>query len=102
METLVQWIKHTPGKVLLRMGIGVLMLLLNGCYTYHWMWLSYACKKGDILFLMMYPDWVVNVNIMIGVIGMVVSIRLLLGYMTIIKAVLLNIALFGLGVYLQL
>lgn len=102
MEALMLWIKHTPGKVLLRMGIGVLMLLLNGCNTYHWIWLSYAYKNDDILFLMMHPEWVVNLNIMMGVIGMVLSIRLLIGYLTIVKAVLLNMALLALAIYFQL
>jgi len=71
--------------------IGIIILILNLIWTGHWIWLFYGYHFTDILWFYMYPDWILTLNITIGLIGIIIGIRLIKNKIVIKKALLIEI-----------
>jgi len=71
--------------------IGIIILILNLIWTGHWIWLFYGYHFTDILWFYMYPDWILTLNITIGLIGIIIGIRLIKNKIAIKKALLIEI-----------
>ena len=56
--------------------IGAIFAIMNILWTIDTVCLFYKYHFTDIMFLFMYPDWVLIVNMIIGIIGLYMSIIL--------------------------
>jgi hypothetical protein len=78
-------IKTSKNKI-----VGVIILIINIIWTGDWILLFYAYHFTGRLWLFMYPDWILVLNIIFGLIGITIGIRLVKGKIFIKKALLIE------------
>lgn len=74
-----------------------LILIINILWSFHYIWLFYAYHFTNILWLFMYPDWVLIINIIIGFIGIYLGLKLLKKSIGLKKALIIDFVLIVLG-----
>ena len=81
--------------------IGIILIIVNILWTYNFAYFlySYHFREG-ILWLIMYPDWVLIVNILIGIIGVVLGVRLIKNKLKLITCLLIDIPMLIFGFFL--
>lgn len=72
-------------------------MIVNLFWTAQWIWLFYGYHFTGILWLFMYPDWILILNTIFGVIGIIIGTRLMKGRILIKKALLIEIPKFIIG-----
>ncbi|MBN1639357.1 MAG: hypothetical protein JW866_10335 [Ignavibacteriales bacterium] len=73
-------------------------MIINLIWTGDWSWLFYAYHFTGRLWLFMYPDWVLILNIIFGLIGISIGMRLIIDKTKIKKALLIEIPKFFVGI----
>lgn len=86
--------RHTEKKLKI---VGVIILIINIIWTADWIWLFFAYHFTGKLWLFMYPDWILILNMVFGMIGMAIGIRLLKDRFMIKNALLIEIPKFITG-----
>lgn len=79
-------IKETKNKI-----IGIIILIVNVIWTGHWIWVFYGYHFTNILWFYMYPDWILILNMIIGLIGIAIGIQLIKDKIVIKKAIVIGI-----------
>ena len=77
--------------------IGILILIFIIIWTWKWIWFYYAYHFTSILWLYMHPDWVILLNILIGVIGFYLGVSLIINRISIKKAIIIVLSLIVFG-----
>jgi len=77
--------------------IGFVLLILDLLWISRWSWLFYAYNFTEILWLFMYPDWILILNMSFGLIGFYSAIRLVKKKASIKNTLLIHFALFLTG-----
>ena len=81
--------------------IGIILIIVNLLWTYHFAYFLYAYHFIEgILWLFMYPDWLLIVNILIGIIGIVLGVRLIKNKLKLITCLLIDIPMLIFGFFL--
>jgi len=80
--------------------IGILILIINIIWTVDWIWLFYGYHFTGILWMYMYPDWILILNIVFGMIGIIIGMRLLKESFKIKNALLIEIPKFIVGFWI--
>lgn len=80
--------------------VGVIILIINIIWTGDWIWLFYGYHFTGKLWYFMYPDWVLVLNTIFGLIGIAVGISLIKSKILIKKALLIEIPMFIIGVWI--
>ena len=85
-------------KVKLNQIVGITCAVINLLWTIHFAHRFYLYHFTDIMFLSMYPDWILFVNMTIGIIGLYISLllfrnRLKMNFFSIIKIIMLFVGL---------
>ena len=75
----------------------IIILIVNLIWTGNWIWLFYSYHFTDKLWLFMYPDWILVLNIIFGLIGISIGVSLIKGKIVIKKAILIEIPKFIVG-----
>ncbi|HBH48076.1 MAG TPA: hypothetical protein DDX98_05520 [Bacteroidales bacterium] len=86
-----------PKRNKLKRIIGIVMLVSNIIWTGDWIWLYYGYHYTGKLWYFMYPDWVLFLNIFIGLTGVYLGYRLVKKQISIKAALLIDIPLFSVG-----
>jgi hypothetical protein len=86
-----------PVKNKAKLTMGLVLAVINILWTAHWIWLFYAYHFTSILWLFMYPDWVLILNISIGLIGVYIGYRLIKSKMSVLTALITDIPILILG-----
>ncbi|TKG89834.1 hypothetical protein EYV94_24760 [Puteibacter caeruleilacunae] len=81
--------------------IGVMIIILNLAWTEHWIRRFYFYHYTNILWYFMYPDWVLILNTIIGLIGVYIGIRLTKGQLSVSKALTIDIAMLVTGLIIS-
>mgnify|MGYP001226816891 CR=1 FL=1 len=76
---------------------GISLVIFNLYWTWDKLHLLYLYHYTGILFFIMFPDWVLITNTIIGLIGTAIGIMLLKRKMTIKKALIMNFCILGIG-----
>lgn len=77
--------------------VGFMIIILNILWTGYWIWLFYGYHFTSILWFFMYPDWILILNILIGLIGIYLGYRLVKNRISILMALIIDIPIFILG-----
>jgi len=77
--------------------IGIIILVINITWTGEWIWLFYGYHFSGSLWLFMYPDWILILNIIFGLIGITIGTKLMKGKIMIKNALLIEIPKFIVG-----
>ncbi len=75
----------------------IIITVINLIWTEHWISLFHDYYFTKILWLYMYPNWVLILNISIGLIGIYIGFRLIKNNIHIFKALSIVITLLILG-----
>jgi hypothetical protein len=89
-------IKETKNKI-----IGIILLIVNLTWTGHWIWLFYGYYFTGILWLYMIPDWMLILNMIIGLIGIFIGIKLINKKIKIKSALIINLPLLFFGFFIS-
>lgn len=76
---------------------GIIIAILNLLWTSHWIWLFYGYHFTNIFWFFMYPNWVLVLNIVIGLIGVYIGLKLIRNKMSVLTALIIDIPVFLLG-----
>ena len=76
---------------------GLIMIIVNLYWIWHSMHLWYLYHYTDILFVIMYPDWVLYFNSGLGLIGILIGIGIIKVKIKIKLGILIDIAILILG-----
>ncbi|HML64276.1 MAG TPA: hypothetical protein PKC55_05550 [Dysgonomonas sp.] len=57
--------------------IGILLIILNICWIYFQLRLLYNYNFGNILYLYKIPEWILVLNTICGLIGVLLAVRLI-------------------------
>lgn len=80
--------------------IGSFIILISLLWIYFFAHLLYAYQfNKEILWLFMYPNWVLIVNIIIGIIGIIIGILLIKNKLSIRKSSLIVIIILIVGFF---
>jgi hypothetical protein len=71
--------------------IGIIVMIFNLIWTGHWIWLLYCYHFTDILWFYIYPNWIIIIHIIIGMIGFIIGIKLVQDKIAIKKAILIEL-----------
>jgi hypothetical protein len=82
--------------------VGTCMILINLLWLFFWGKLFYEYHFTKILFVYMYPDWIVITNLTIGLIGLLIGVRLIKNRVIIWKAILFDILILLIGTLLAI
>jgi hypothetical protein len=82
--------------------IGLLIAAINILWTAHWIWFFYAYHFTSILWLFMYPDWILILNISIGLIGVYVGYSLIKSKMSVLTALITDIPILIMGLIVSI
>ena len=88
-------IKKSKNKI-----IGIIILIINIIWTGDWIWLFYTYHFTGRLWLFMYPDWILILNIVFGMIGIIIGLRLIKERFKIKNALLIEIPKFIVGFWI--
>ena len=77
--------------------IGIIILIINIIWTVDWIWLFYGYHFTGILWMFMYPDWILILNAIFGLIGITIGASLIKSKIVIKKALLIEIPKFIIG-----
>ena len=80
--------------------IGTLILIINIIWTGDWIWLFYGYHYSGKLYLFMYPDWILILNTIFGLIGILIGTKLMKGRIIIKTALLIEIPKFIVGFWI--
>lgn len=72
-------------------------MIVNIIWTVDWIWLFYGYHFTGRLWLFMYPDWILILNTIFGLIGITIGARLIKSKIVIKKALLIEIPKFIIG-----
>jgi len=81
--------------------IAGLVITLNLLWTVFWIWLFYSYHFTNSLRLFMYPDWLLIINFLIGLIGVYLGYRLLKNKISVAIALIIDIPLLLLGLIIS-
>jgi len=73
--------------------VGFILISLSAYYIYHYARLWYLYEFTDILWFMMLLTWEIIMNLIIGLIGMFIGIKVFKHSMTIFRGTSISIAL---------
>ena len=82
--------------------IGLIILLINLLWTFIPLRFLYLYHFSSLLFLIMYPNWILITNLIIGVIGILIGILLLTRKMSIKSAMMIEFPILIVGLLLFL
>ena len=77
--------------------IGIIILIINIIWTGEWIWLFYGYHFSGRLWLFMFPDCILILNIIFGLIGITIGTKLMKGKIMIKNALLIEISKFIVG-----
>lgn len=72
-------------------------MIINIIWTGNWIWLFFGYHFSGILWLFMYPDWILILNTVFGLIGIAIGTKLIKGRIKINNALLIEIPMFIVG-----
>ncbi|KAA3622385.1 MAG: hypothetical protein DWQ02_26155 [Bacteroidetes bacterium] len=75
--------------------VAILIIVINGWWIYEFAWLWHAYHFSSLLFLIMYPDWIMALNITVGFLGIIIGVALFFDKLTIRRALWLDGTLLG-------
>ncbi len=81
--------------------IGWIIVAINLYWIWDNLFLMYQYRYSGVLWLFMYPDWVLILNAVLGLIGIYIGINLIRQRMKIKYAILLNGLLFIFGALIK-
>jgi len=81
--------------------IGSIMLIINFLWTAEFIYLFYGYHFTGKLWLYMYPDWVLILNLIIGLIGIFLSVYLIISKIGIKKALIIDIPILIIGLLIS-
>jgi len=76
---------------------GVIIIIINLYWTWFYLHLWYLYHYTDILFLHMFPDWVLYLNSSFGFVGILIGTRLIRKKMKIKSAILTDFLILMIG-----
>ncbi len=77
--------------------VGLLIVIINTLWTVHWSLLLLAYHFTSILWLYMLPDWLLILNILIGLWGGYIGYRLIKSKISILIALTMDIFILIMG-----
>lgn len=86
---------------LVNRSIATLMIVLNCFWLYHWLELFYGYHFGGGFYFFRYPDWILVMNIIGGLIGIYLAIRLIKRKISAWTALPVNIGLYCICLLIQ-
>jgi hypothetical protein len=81
---------------------GSLMVFVNFFWVRHFALLYYGYHYTDILYFFMYPDWILFLNITIGLTGILIGTLLIINHLKLRTALLTDMPLLIIGFILSL
>lgn len=81
---------------------GLIIIVVNLYWIWDNLYLLYQYRFTGILWLFMYPDWVLILNAILGLIGILIGINLVRQRMKIKYAILINGILLIFGAFIKL
>lgn len=82
--------------------LGFVQLLLSEVWVFRMGWLYYQYHYTDLLFAFRYPDWLLFLNIGLGLLNTYLGYRVLTGRLAILRSYVLMLCLIVLGSLLNL
>jgi len=70
--------------------VGIMLVFINLSWIWDNLYTLYLYHNTSMLFLIMFPDWVLITNAIIGLIGAGIGILIMKRKMTIKKAIIMN------------
>ena len=80
--------------------VGIILIIINVLWTSNFAYFFFAYRLKNVLWLVMYPDWVLIVNILIGIIGIVLGVLLMKNQLKLRTCLLIDIPILILGFFL--
>ena len=77
-------------KRILNFVIGLIIISINLYWIWDNLYLMYRYRIPGIMWLFMYPDWVLILNAILGLIGIYMAILMIIERMKIIWTILIN------------
>jgi glucose uptake protein GlcU len=81
--------------------LGLLLVIVGVYWTLKFLWLFYAYNFTEVLFAFMLPDYVLIINILIGLTIILFGIRTLKKQMKLSRSLLYSISLIAVGIILE-
>ncbi len=78
--------------------VGVIILLINLCWIYFWAELFYEYHFTNILFLIMLPNWLLVLEMIIGILGILVGMQLICNKLKMKYAIPMAVVLWLIGI----
>lgn len=89
--------KYQPVRKKWNLIIGWIIVAINLYWIWDNLFLMYRYRYTGVLWMFMYPDWVLVLNAILGLIGIYIGTRLIRQRMKIKYAILINALLFIFG-----
>jgi len=93
--------KNQPDRQKRNLIIGWIIVAINLYWIWDNLFLMYQYRYSGVLWMFMYPDWVLILNAVLGLIGIYIGINLIRQRMKIKYAILLNGLLFIFGALIK-
>lgn len=90
-----------PDKKKWNIVIGLIIVAINLYWIWDNLYLMYQYSFTGVLWLFMYPDWVLGLNAILGLIGIYLGIKLIRQRMKIKYAIVINGLLFIFGALIK-
>ena len=81
---------NQPNKNKWNLLVGLIIIAVNLYWIWDNLYLMYQYRIAGILWLFMYPDWVLILNAIFGLVGILIGTNLIRQKMKIKNAVLIN------------
>jgi len=76
---------------------GQIILIINSYWIWDNLYLLYLYHYSSILFFIMFPDWTLILNAILGLIGIVISIKVIRKKMKIMQGILIDLLILLIG-----
>jgi len=93
--------KNQPDRQKRNLIIGWIIVAINLYWIWDNLFLMYQYRYSGVLWMFMYPDWVLVLNAVLGLIGVYIGINLIRQRMKIKYAILINGLLFIFGALIK-
>ena len=95
--------KSLQNKIKINLIAGVVLITINTLWTYHFAYYLYSYHfRKEILWCMMYPNWILILNTLLGIMGIVIGIFLLKNQLKLKTCLLIDISILIFGFFLTL
>lgn len=81
--------------------IGILLIILNICWIYFQLRLLYNYNFSDIVYLYKIPEWILVLNTICGLIGVLLAVRLIKDRISAWTAIPVNCGLFCICILIE-